>query len=134
MSPIEFMNRTYRDVLLISLAAYLVRSLEFLTIGSYAPGILVGTFALLIITGILTGGSWVRFVLKTWSVLLVLFGVLRYVLVLMLHITNVEEIHILEQFTFLFNLFNILSIGTGIWLFRATKRSLIFSGQLQEAR
>ncbi|MEQ9405672.1 MAG: hypothetical protein RIM99_18930 [Cyclobacteriaceae bacterium] len=119
-------NKSFQIVLFTSLIVYAFRSLQFWLIGSYVPGALLLAFAVLIIVGIRWGKRWTKSVVKSWAVLMILFGVLRYGLVAMLYFGHIDEVHILEQFTFMFNLVNVLSVIGGAYLIRGTNRDLIF--------
>ncbi len=126
MERAYFRNRTYADVLLLTFTAFIIRSVVFALIGSFAPLLLTLTFGGLIFLGVFTGRKWLQPLLKLWAIILILFGSMRYVIWTLVYFTGIDEVHILEQFTFMFNVFNVLSIGAGLYLLRKTNRILVY--------
>lgn len=104
----------------------LIRSVVFVLIGSFVPMAVTLGLGALIFIGVFTGRKWLHLVLKTWAILLILFGGLRYLLWTMIYFSGIDEIHILEQFTIMFNVFNILAIGSGLYLLKKTNRILVY--------
>ncbi len=126
MERVYFRSRTYSDILLLTISAFVIRSVVFVSIGSYVPILLTLSMGSLILLGVFTGRKWLHLVLKTWALLLILFGTMRYSLWAMVYFSGIDEIHIIEQFTIMFNVFNILAIGSGLYLFRKTNRMLVY--------
>ncbi len=126
MERVYFRNRTYSDVLLLTFTAFVIRSVVFVLIGSFAPIILTLTFGSLIFLGVFTGKKWLHPVLRFWALLLILFGSFRYALWSMVYFSGINEVHIVEQFTVMFNVFNILAIGAGWYLLKKRKRVLVY--------
>lgn len=113
-------------VLAASLVPFMFRGVEYALLDSYVPMTLIVVFLCLLALGYLTGGFFFRLSVRLWSIVLLLYGVIRLGLGVMLAIWPLpREAHAMAQFTLPYHVFSAAFLLAGIYLIRNAKVLLV---------
>ena len=64
-----------------------------------------------------------RFLLKSWGLYLIAWGLARTLLAVLMQISPISDLHVVQNFNWLGNLYSIGSLMLGFLIFRTDKRS-----------
>ena len=112
-------NKWFFALLGLSLLFFLIKGLHYVTIGSYLPIVIPVLLLLLLFT--LAAKPWRRLI-RTWGVLLILWGLSRLIIELLFQFAPLTETHIREQFTVIQKLISLISVGVGYYLIKRVKQ------------
>lgn len=116
-SAFDRSNR-WRLLLALSFVPLLVKSVDYVVLGSYVPLLVLCLFGGLVSWGIRQSPKVRGRVIKAWAVALVSWGLARFTVMGLFLFTSVSEAHIESQFTTWFVVLSIAHIAFGVYLFR----------------
>lgn len=112
----------------LSLIPLLIKSLNYVLIGSFAPMFVFILFSSLLIFAFAYNTKYRSLIVKIWSVVILLWGIARITLMILFLSTSVQEAHVESQFGIWYILASTAYIVTGIYFFRATANKGQFTG------
>lgn len=121
----SFTSKNRIEILLgLSLIPLLIKSIDYILIGSLAPLLAFILFGGLLLFAYINA-RYRNLIIKTWSIAIILWGVARITLMILFLTTSVDEAHIRSQFGVWFILLSTLYIAAGLYFFRSSKTLLV---------
>jgi hypothetical protein len=106
-------------VLLVSLAAFIVRAGEYLLLGSVFPSVFITCVVVMIGSAYMLGGAtWFRRAVKVWGGILVLYGILRILLGGMIQTGLIDSAHAVDAASIVYMILSVVYVAAGIYILR----------------
>lgn len=116
---LSFLSKYQIEVLLgLSLTPLLIKSINYILIGSFTPLLLFILFGEFLLFGYKNSSKYFSLVVKIWSSTIILWGVTRIVLMILFLTTSVQEAHIESQFSIWYILASFIHMSLGYYLFK----------------
>ena len=109
----------------ISMSFFLIKGIDYLTLGSYLPIIVFSGYFLLIVYALQIKPGILLFTIRFWAITLLIWGGVRLLLgVLVLFTEEINENHLREQFDFWGIFITLLAIIIGSYLLMNAKSAI----------
>ncbi len=128
MARIRISDSTFSLVLLFSFVPFMVKAVSYIEAGNYVPFLVMDIIGLPLIYGFYYGKAWTVNWLKTWAIIMIVFGALRLALGGLVMFSHVGiEAAIINQVNLLFIALCLGYIIGGIYLLRNASRVLVLA-------
>jgi hypothetical protein len=108
----------WRVLVFSSFIPLLIKTIGYVTIGSYLPLIVFCLFAVLVVAGIRRGLLAEARMVRLWAAGMILWGLVRLGLFLLHVVFKIPEAHIAQQFTISYVLLSLIHVLGGWYLMR----------------
>lgn len=123
------MHKQLSIVLLLSIFFFLRKGVQYATIGSYAPLLIVIGLMLLLSASAVIGSAAFRFTVRMWAILLLIWSMAR-ISISAIHLSVRpfdDSWHMTHQFSFYELIFSFLILILGVIVFRNSNRTRLIS-------
>lgn len=107
-----------KAILAASFAVFIARAIEYLMIGSSFPALFITGVLAVVSMAYLLGNGWLKWTLKLWGLILLLYGLSRLALGTLIKMGTVDSAHAIDAASWIFMLLSVAYLGLGIYILR----------------